>query len=168
MNKRSRSWSGSLISPGLIARGYRLAFLLLRGWWWLRRPTTRGAVVALWHGPRLLVVQTSYRRTLSLPGGGLNRGESPLDGAVREVWEEIGLRLAPEHLVLARQWQLRVEHRQDHVWLYEVDLSEQPPLTLDGREIIAAEWVEPESLPPERLPKFLQRYLAERRLPALS
>src|SRR3712207_7154589 len=48
-------------------------------WWWLRRPDHHGAVVAVWLGRRILVVQQSYRSNLSWPGGGIRRGESPRD-----------------------------------------------------------------------------------------
>jgi 8-oxo-dGTP diphosphatase len=40
---------------------------------------------------RLLLVRHSYRPGWGLPGGFLKRGESPDDGARREVCEEIGL-----------------------------------------------------------------------------
>lgn len=33
------------------------------------------------------------------PGGGIEAGEGPRDAAIREAWEETGLRLAPEQLV---------------------------------------------------------------------
>jgi ADP-ribose pyrophosphatase YjhB (NUDIX family) len=36
-------------------------------------------------------VQTAYRRTWSLPGGLLDRGEPPIDGLRREVREEVSL-----------------------------------------------------------------------------
>src|SRR5690348_8774781 len=58
-----------------IARlAYRAAYLLARAWWFLRRPETRGSVVALWHDGRVLLVRTSYRRQYTLPGGFMKRG----------------------------------------------------------------------------------------------
>ena len=41
----------------------------------------------------VLLVRHSYLRDWGLPGGLLNRGEQPAVGAVREGWEEVGLRV---------------------------------------------------------------------------
>jgi 8-oxo-dGTP pyrophosphatase MutT (NUDIX family) len=49
------------------------------------------------------------------PGGGLNDGESAEDGAVREVFEETGLRLAPAQLgpvIATRVASFEFEHRR--------------------------------------------------------
>ena len=54
------------------------------------------------HGDRVLLVQTAYRRTWSLPGGLLARREGPLDGLRREVREEVGVEVDvdPEPIVI--------------------------------------------------------------------
>ncbi|MFU8850278.1 NUDIX hydrolase [Micromonospora sp. SL1-18] len=49
------------------------------------------------------------------PGGGLNPGESPAEGAARELAEETGLRLAPAELG-ARVWSETIEFPFDGVW----------------------------------------------------
>ncbi|MFF0654022.1 NUDIX hydrolase [Micromonospora tulbaghiae] len=49
------------------------------------------------------------------PGGGLDPGESPADGAARELAEETGLRLAPAELG-APVWSEIVEFPFDGVW----------------------------------------------------
>ncbi|MFG1720569.1 NUDIX hydrolase [Micromonospora chalcea] len=49
------------------------------------------------------------------PGGGLDAGESPADGAARELAEETGLRLAPAELG-APVWSETVEFPFDGVW----------------------------------------------------
>lgn len=48
------------------------------------------ALVALWHGDRVLMVYERERELWELPGGGIEPGESPRDAAVRELWEEAG------------------------------------------------------------------------------
>lgn len=49
------------------------------------------------------------------PGGGLDPGEAPADGAARELAEETGLRLAPAELG-APVWSETVEFPFDGVW----------------------------------------------------
>ncbi|MCK0111150.1 NUDIX domain-containing protein [Ornithinimicrobium sp. F0845] len=54
----------------------------------------------------LTTFSMSQREVWGLPGGGLDPGEDPVDGAVREVWEETGQRvrdLRPLELV-SRHW----------------------------------------------------------------
>jgi len=53
----------------LIMAVYRLAHWGLRLLWLIRRPETTGALVAVWHHGRVLLVKNSYRRQLTLPGG---------------------------------------------------------------------------------------------------
>lgn len=40
---------------------------------------------------RLLVVKSNYKKHWSLPGGIVDKGETPLTAAIREVKEEVGL-----------------------------------------------------------------------------
>jgi 8-oxo-dGTP diphosphatase len=60
---------------------------------------TVGAVLALKRTDgALLLVEQRHSPGWALPGGLLNRGESPSDGLVREVAEEVGLTLDPAKL----------------------------------------------------------------------
>ena len=55
-------------------------------------PPTAGAAVVLYdQDARVLLVRASYKRHWSIPGGFLNPRESALDGAQRELSEELGL-----------------------------------------------------------------------------
>ena len=47
----------------------RLAYLVSRVWWFLRRPATRSMGVALWDRGQILLVRTGERSALALPGG---------------------------------------------------------------------------------------------------
>jgi 8-oxo-dGTP pyrophosphatase MutT (NUDIX family) len=59
------------------------------------RPLRLGALAAVADGDRLLVVQRADFGYWTLPGGRLDRGETLAQAAVRELWEETGLRAEP-------------------------------------------------------------------------
>lgn len=101
---------------------------------------------------------------LDLPGGFLEYGEMPEDGAIREVKEEIGVEIKiGEYLGCAI----------DHYYYQDIDnytlvigLSAQiengKPYAADSKEIAAIEWVNPVSIDKSRLAftcneKFLRR-----------
>lgn len=49
---------------------------------------------------RVLLVKEGYdRRRWSLPGGAIEPGETPEETAIRETFEETGLRVAIDHLI---------------------------------------------------------------------
>src|SRR5512139_3116265 len=98
---------GLLLS--VIRVGYRGGYLLLRVWWFVRRPQTRGAAVALWHDGRVLLVRTSYRNCYSLPGGFARRGEPSEYAARRELREEVGIELPAQALRHAWHGTVRFE-----------------------------------------------------------
>ena len=51
-----------------------------------------GAVIADGRGRILALERSDFRGAWQLPQGGLEKGESPLDGALREVEEETGIK----------------------------------------------------------------------------
>ena len=101
-------------------------------------------MVAVYIGPALLLVRSSYRIGWHLPGGGVRRGEMPEAAARRELAEEIGLAasaLLPAG-VICGIW----DGRRDRVHFFELRLVELPKLKLDNREIIAARLTSPSEL----------------------
>ena len=122
---KDHAWAEGPRRP--VDRGFRaaywLGFRILRGWWYLRRPDHRGALVAIWVRNRILMLRLSYRHDLNLPGGGIMRGETPEQTALRELKEEVGLTLDPSLLRIAWRQQSFWDYRQDHVTIFEVELG---------------------------------------------
>ncbi len=124
----------------------------------LAKPQTHGALVAVWHQQRLLLVEVSYRQGLSLPGGGIHRGETPRQAAVRELAEELGLRVNPEALVDPWSCTRTYAGGSNTVTIFSLQLRDEPVVQVDGLELVGIRWLTmPEALthPPATAPKGL-------------
>jgi ADP-ribose pyrophosphatase YjhB (NUDIX family) len=72
---------------------FRLAYLARKLYWYFWRPVTLGVNVLVIREDQVLLVRPTYRHHWTLPGGGINRGETLAQAAAREVREEVGLEL---------------------------------------------------------------------------
>lgn len=140
---------------------YRVAFPVACCWWWLRRARHEGALVAVYVGSALLLLQSSYRSAWNFPGGSVRPGERPEDAARRELAEETGI-VAGE-LVAAGTVCGTWEGQRDRVHVFELRL---PPglllLHLDNREIISARLAAPAALRGMKLTGPVAAYLGVR------
>ena len=141
---------------------YRVAHALLRGYWYLARPQTRGALVALWHRGEILLVRSSYRADFTLPGGYVEPGEQPIDAAARELLEETGIDAGPPALRHAYHGVHLYEYRHDEIDIFEIEVDERPNIRVDGREVIWADFRTPTDARAMRIVPHLQDYLAGR------
>lgn len=123
---------------------YGAAFPLVRLWWRIRRRPHLGALVAIWVDDALLLVRSSYKAGWSVPGGGVEPGETPAQAGAREVREEIGLvvSVVEPSVIVRGDW----DGRPETVHFFDVRLRAVPPLRLDNREVIGARLVRPEEL----------------------
>ncbi|MEH3047756.1 NUDIX domain-containing protein [Sphingomonas adhaesiva] len=112
----------------------------------LLRWRTRGVKVMVFDAAgRVLLVRHGYGRSdlFMLPGGGVGRGETPHDAAIRELAEEVACRL--EQVTAVACYESRSEGRRDTVHLFTARTADTP--MPDAREIIEARFVAPEALP---------------------
>jgi 8-oxo-dGTP diphosphatase len=144
----------------VVRAGYRLVYRAARVYWFIVRPRTSGAVVALWSGRTVLLIRSSYRPHYGFPGGFVGRGEAPADAAARELFEETRLRLAPVQLNRAWHGVLRFESREDTITIFEAALEPRPDVRANGREVVWAGWkTRDEALALQLLP-HVRDYLA--------
>lgn len=107
---------------------------------------TVGAVLLLRDDDgRILLVRQRHTRGWSLAGGLLSHGESPREAVVREVFEELGVRIDPDDVAEA------VPHALVNPQTRRVDvvftLTRAGEVTADGIEILEAKWFAPDDLP---------------------
>jgi 8-oxo-dGTP pyrophosphatase MutT (NUDIX family) len=130
---------------------------LLRAGWFVRRPRTFGAhALALTPEGKVILVRLRYASGWRLPGGGRQPTEPPLDAALRELREEIGMishgeakaaldfeecvysKRGTASLALVRD----VRYRPRWSWEVEAICEADPGALPDGTSRTSRAWVE--------------------------
>ncbi|MFY0570982.1 NUDIX hydrolase [Archangium lansingense] len=150
----------SLVDP-LVRIAYRGAYTLALGYWFVRRPETEGTLVGVWHGRKVLLLQNSYKRVFSLPGGGQHRGESPRETGARELREEVGLSVAPSELREVFEARGTDEYKRDLCHFAELEVDAEPTLALDNREVVWAAFIDLDTALQLPLAQLVRAYLEE-------
>ncbi len=130
--------------------------------WKVLRPITVGVRVLVEREGEFLLVKPSYQAYWTLPGGGVEPGETLEQSARREIKEETGA-LAGELRLMGAYTSFQ-EHKNDHVLLFcgplqELDAGFQP-----DAEIEAFGFFAPGSLPVETAPgvrRRIEEYLGD-------
>ena len=88
----------------------------------------------------LMQVRPSDHNQLGLWGGVLNDGEIPINGAVRELREELGLEISPEHLEFVEENIHTHEYANHdkaifHTYRFKMILDTMPKIKLDSESV---------------------------------
>jgi 8-oxo-dGTP pyrophosphatase MutT (NUDIX family) len=140
-------------------RVYQIAYRLMRIYWRAFTPTTRGAIVAVWHGGRLLLIQNSYKNEYTFPGGYRKRRECAMHAVRRELHEELHIRVSPDRLRRVGVFTSRHEFKIDSVTLFELTCNRMPGIAIDNREVVAWRFVHPAEASALHLSPFVRMYL---------
>jgi 8-oxo-dGTP pyrophosphatase MutT (NUDIX family) len=137
---------------------FRAGFRVLRAWWFVRRPTHRGAKCVITRGDQVLMIRHTYgpREQWDLPGGGVHRGEPPHEAARREAREELGVDLA-EWSALGDVFE-RIDWKHDTLHCFRAEVAELD-LQIDRGEIAEARWFD-RRRPPSPMGKYVRPILA--------
>jgi ADP-ribose pyrophosphatase YjhB (NUDIX family) len=138
---------------------YRLAYALLRLYWFVFRPEVRGVRCVIEHEGRVLLIRHTYGdRRWHFPGGAVKRGEGPEDAARREAEEEVGIR--PARLVQFGEFTSTDKHMRDHVYCFG-GAAPRADVTTHRGEVREARWFAwgelPADLSPDAL-RVIERY----------
>lgn len=144
-----------LIPPPLHRAALRLAHAARHRWRKLvKAPLAGVSVLVLDLEGRLLLVRHSYGPGgWALPGGGMGRGEEPLDAARREVREEVGCAL--ERVEVVEQIAETISGSPHTAWLVAGRTQDHP--RPDRREVIEARFFPLHSLPEPLTPLTRKR-----------
>lgn len=103
-------------------------------------------VVKNWFGPN----------SLQLPGGGKKFNEKPLETAIREIKEELGIDISDKSKLISEEVSIVKSNGILYRYFYVVaDFSKKPEININN-EITDYEWINENSL---SLPKNIRPYL---------
>jgi 8-oxo-dGTP pyrophosphatase MutT (NUDIX family) len=120
-----------------------------------------GALLLDASGERLLMVVPSYKDYLDIPGGYVEHGETPWEGAAREVEEELGIRPPIGRLLVIDWWRASPESNGGPkvLLVFDGDLSDEleGQIVVDDQEIVEHRWVPLASLDDVTIPRLANR-----------
>jgi ADP-ribose pyrophosphatase YjhB (NUDIX family) len=147
------------VRDALYRLALRAAARALGVWWRLTGPRIEGVAVFVQVGGEFLLIRNSYRRSYSLPGGRVRRGEARDAAAARELGEETGIRAAPGELAFLAELRVRHSGVEDHVHFFALRCDAAPEVRIDRREVVWAEFRTPEDALALELWKPLEVFL---------
>jgi 8-oxo-dGTP pyrophosphatase MutT (NUDIX family) len=111
---------------------------IVKAYWRIFKPSTFGVKVIVEFEGKILIVRNSYGyKSLSFPGGRIDRGEKPLQAAIRETKEEVGI--SPAEIKYIGMITSTCEGKKDNIHIFHMT-APTPLIRMDEFEIAEAFW----------------------------
>ncbi len=107
---------------------------------------TVGALIVATDGDILLVRSPKWFGKYSIPGGHIESGESIMGAAVREAYEEVGLRVRPVRLIMIQEVinpESFYKPGKHFIFFDVLCRASSKKVKIDGREIVDYTWCKP-------------------------
>lgn len=124
---------------------YSIAHQIRKLFWKIFKPTTIGVKILCLNNRKILLIKTSYSSGWHLPGGGVEKGETVLEAAARELKEECNISQA--NLRLEGIYSNFFEGKNDHIALFSTKLSKSKLDFKKNHEILECRFFELDELP---------------------
>jgi len=127
---------------------FKIVYPIMRLLWKVFKPNTTGVRVAIFNeGKEILLVKHTYRNGYFFPGGGIHNKETFENAAIREVFEEVGIKIEKENLNFKGIYQYFKEGKNDVIAFFVVKIDEKEKVKIDEVEILEANWFSLKELP---------------------
>ena len=122
------------------------------------RPRVAAGALFFDESGRVLLVHPTYKDAWDIPGGYVERGESPAAACRREIAEELGLDRVP-HRLISIDWAPHECEGDKLLFLFDCgDLGDDTQrICLDGEELDCWKWVELAQLDSYVIPRIARR-----------
>ena len=105
------------------------------------RPRVRGAYVLVACEKKILLIKNSYKDGWTFPCGMVDRNETEIQGAKRELFEEVGINCELSDLVFLEKYISNKGFKEDHQHFHLLKLKLFPVVKLDMTEVVEYRWV---------------------------
>lgn len=126
------------------------------------RPNVAAGVLFTDEQDRILMVEPTYKDYLDIPGGYVEKGETPYEAAQREVFEELGIQPQIGRLLVADWWSDSPETDLGAKLVFIFDGSklnsdQVNSVRVDGREIVSIKFHRLDELEEVTIPRLASR-----------
>ncbi len=127
---------------------YRIIDPIRKLYWFIARPTRIGVKCLIEYQNKFLFIRNSYgSKKWTIPGGGVNHGESLESAAIRETQEEVGIVLTK--LINIGIYVHEKEYKHDKLTIFYTEIQ-NPKFIIDPVEIEEARWMAFDEVPEPR------------------
>ena len=120
---------------------YKLAYKAILCFWFFKRPTVYGVYIAVWHENNILVIKNSYKKRFTIPCGRIKPSEELAEAAVRELHEEVNIKVTKDQLTFVGKHSANFTNVCDVGSFLEIKMSELPKIRVDNREVVWAQFM---------------------------